>query len=303
MIETGKKPTFNELLEQEQLFAPCVYDAMTARAAQLCGYKALMLSGGAIAYSQDGLPDMAFGTIDEVIWATERICNVNPWPLIVDADDGYGESPVVVYRNMYRVAKTGAAGFTLDDSTGIRGFERMHSKNRAKESVVSKELWLSKIKAALAATEGSDCMCIARIHVNMNTPEGFREAMDRALRAQDLGAKMIMIGGVHDMTIGTRVAEYVKGWKMWPDIFSVNGVPNCDIHEIDKMGYRFVTMHIFEKAIMYGMLKYGTENRKNGNPLFSATHDMNGNPDIRKQMSLINDYEKWMEFEQDCKNL
>lgn len=298
-----KKITFRELLNKGQLFAPCVYDCMTARAADLCGYKSMMLSGGAIAYSQDGLPDMAFATIDEIIWAIERITNISPWPLIADADDGYGESPVVVYRNMYRVAKAGAMGLTLDDSTGIRGFERMHSKNPMKGwNVVPKEVWLAKIKAALTACEGSDCLVIARIHVPLNSPEGFKEAIDRALRAKDLGAEMIMLG-THNMNMGNNVAKYVKGWKMWPDIFSVNGVPNCNLDEINKLGYRFVTMHLFEKAMMYGMMKYGTINHKNGNPVFSETHDMNGFPEFSKQMQVVNNYEKWFQFEQDCKNL
>lgn len=300
-----KKKTFRELLKEEQLFAPCVYDCMTARAADLCGYHSMMLSGGAIAYSQDGLPDMAFATIDEVIWAIERITNISPWPLIADADDGYGDSPVVVYRNMYRVAKAGAMGLTLDDSTGIRGFERMISPKAKSRNwnVVPKEKWLAKIKAALAACEGSDCVVIARVHVPIDTPEGFKEAMDRALRAQDLGAEMVMIGGTKDMTSGIKVANYVKGWKMWPDIFSVNGVPNCNLTEIDKLGYRFVTMHLFEKAIMYGMMKYGTVNCKNGNPVYSETDSMNGITNFAEQMNLVNNWEKWFQFEQDCKNL
>ena len=115
-----EKIKFRELVSKEQVFAPCVYDCISARAAYLCGYKALMLSGGAVAYSMDGLPDMAFATIDEIIWITERITNpcVTPLPLIVDADDGYGESPVVVYRNIYRLAKAGAMGVTVDDSRG-----------------------------------------------------------------------------------------------------------------------------------------------------------------------------------------
>ena len=102
------KVKFRDLLSEGQLFAPCVYDCLSARAADLCRYQALMLSGGAVAYSMDGLPDMAFSTIDEVAWITERITNVNPWPLIFDADDGFGESPVVVYHNMYRLVKAGA---------------------------------------------------------------------------------------------------------------------------------------------------------------------------------------------------
>ena len=42
-----KKITAKELFEKEKMvFAPCVYDAMTARAAELSGYNCLMLSGG-----------------------------------------------------------------------------------------------------------------------------------------------------------------------------------------------------------------------------------------------------------------
>lgn len=45
-----KKITAKELFESgEQIFAPCVYDAMSARAAERSGYNCLMLSGGAIA--------------------------------------------------------------------------------------------------------------------------------------------------------------------------------------------------------------------------------------------------------------
>lgn len=289
-----KKVTFRELLAKEQVFAPCVYDCMTARAAELCGYKALMLSGGAISYSMDGLPDMAFASIDEIAWVTERITNASPLPLIVDADDGYGESPAVVYRNMSRLVKAGAMGMTVDDSTGIRGFERIHSKNRHKgEGLVPKEVWLAKIKASLAACEGSDCVVIARIGCNTRTPEGLKEAIDRALRAQDLGAEMFMLG-TFNMEVGTIVANNLKGWKMWPDIFSVNGVPNCDLKEIDKMGYRFVTMHLFEKAALYGMMKYGTENQKRGNNVFATEHDMNGHPILEEQLDLMCNSKEWL---------
>jgi 2-methylisocitrate lyase-like PEP mutase family enzyme len=298
-----KKTTFRELVSKKQVFAPCVYDCITARAAEISGYEALMLSGGAIAYSMDGLPDMAFASIDEICWMTERISNISPLPVVVDADDGYGESPVVVYRNMYRLAKAGAMGITVDDSTGIRGFERLHQTGRAdRPKEVSKELWLTKIKASLAACEGTDCLVIARIGVNLKTREGFIEAIDRALRAQDLGAEMIMLNTM-DMDAGRRVAQNVKCWKMWPDIFSVNGVPNAKLEEIEKLGYNFVTMHLFEKAALYGMMKYGTENFKNQSSVFSELHDMGGYGGIAEQMQIMCDYKKWLRFEADCKNL
>ena len=140
------------------------------------------------------LPGIGFLTIDEVVWITERITNVNPWPLIVDADDGFGDSPVVVYRHMHRLVKAGAMGITIDDSTGIRGFERMlYAMTQGRQphegmKLVPRNVWLAKVKATLAACEGTDCVTIARIGLPLKTREGFIEAMERALRAKDLGA-------------------------------------------------------------------------------------------------------------------
>jgi len=301
---------FRDLLSQGQIFAPCVYDCLSARAADLCGYKALMLSGGAVSYSMDGLPDMGFVTIDEVVWITERITNVNPWPLIVDADDGFGESPVVVYRNMHRLVKAGAMGITIDDSTGIRGAERFfYALAKGKKitiseamKVVPRDLWLSKVKATLAACEGSDCVTIARIGVPLKTREGFIEAMERALRAKELGAEMIMVN-VHDLEDAQRVARYVKGWKMWPDVMSKDGVPNVNLNDVYELGFNFVTMHIFEKAAMYGMMKYGLENFKNQNSVYSEMHDMGGYATFKQQMMTLVDHEKWIDLEADFKNL
>lgn len=304
-LEMDKKIRFRDLISKEQIFAPCVYDCISARAAELCGYKTMMLSGGAVSYGMDGLPDMAFATIDEILWVTERITNISPLPLIVDADDGYGESPVVVYRNMYRLVKAGAMGITVDDSTGIRGFERMlapSTKHVRTEHIVPRDLWLSKIKASIAACEGSDCVVIARVGVPLNTKEGFTEAIERALRAKDLGAEMTMLG-VHTIEDAKKVAAYDIGWKMWPDVISINGVPSVELDDVYKLGFNFVTMHIFEKAAMYGMMKYGTENFKNQSSVFSEMHDMNGYPTLADQIGTLVDYKKWLKMESDFNNI
>lgn len=291
-----KKVTFRELLSQGQIFAPCVYDCLSARAADLCGYKALMMSGGAVAYSMDGQPDMGFASLDEIVWVTERITNVSPWPLIVDMDDGYAESPAVIYRNVKRLIKAGCMGLTLDDSTGIRGVERWIGKGKKKWGLVSTEEWLAKIDAALEAAAGTDCVVIARSEQQIRTEEGFKIAVDRGLRAKELGAEMVMLG-TRTTADGYRVAKYIKGWKMWPDVGSTNGVPNANLEEIDKLGYNFVTMHLFEKAALYGMMKFGMLNDANGNSVASDLDDMIGHPELAEQMQIIGNYRKWAELE------
>ncbi len=282
-----KKITGMELFNQgEQVFAPCVYDCMTAVAAEKSGFPCMMLSGGAIAYSMDGQPDMALATVDEVITIVEAITNCTNIPLLVDFDDGYGESPAVVYRNVKRLIRAGAAGFTLDDSTGFRGFERHEYYNANPDEVnpalvnpsyktIPRERWLAKIKAAVAACEGTGCVCIARTEAGPSY--GMDEAITRCVLSKKLGAPMTTVcGGMNDLAMGTRVAEKDLGWKMWPDVMVVNGRPTVELPDIWNLGFNLVTMHVFEKAALYGMIKYGLKDLKEKNVVFSTAHAMGG---------------------------
>ena len=103
--------------------------------------------------------------------------------------------------------------------------------------------------------------------------------------------------GTRTTADGYRVAEYIKGWKMWPDVGSTKGVPNANLEEIDKLGYNFVTMHLFEKAALYGMMKFGMLNDANGSSVASDLDDMVGHPELAEQMQLIGNYKKWAELE------
>lgn len=281
-----KKITAKELFESgQQIFAPCVYDAMSARAAERSGYKCLMLSGGAIAYSMDGQPDMAFGTLDEIVTVVEAITNTVDIPLIADFDDGYGESPAVVYRNVKRLIRAGASGFTLEDATGIRGFERSeyyaanpdisNPGNTHPETIcISREAWLAKIRAALAACEGTDCICIARTHAA--SAYGMEEAILRCELAKELGAPMTMCGGLTFLEDGKRLAERDHGMKMWPDVICIDGKPAVELEDVRKLGFNFVTMHVFEKSALYGIFKYGSHDLSAKNVVFSTEHAMGG---------------------------
>lgn len=282
-----KKITGMELFDQGgQVFAPCVYDCMTAVAAEKSGFPCMMLSGGAIAYSMDGQPDMALATVDEVITIVEAITNCTDIPLLVDFDDGYGESPAVVYRNVRRLIRAGAAGFTLDDSTGFRGFERHEYYNANPDEVnpamvdpsyktIDREKWLAKIRAAVAACEGTGCVCIARTEAGPGY--GMDEAITRCVLAKKLGAPMTTVcGGMNDLAMGTRVAEKDQGWKMWPDVMVVNGRPTVELPDIRKLGFNLVTMHVFEKAALYGMIKYGLNDLRDKSVVFSTKHAMGG---------------------------
>ena len=68
------KVSLKELVAREQVFAPCIYDCFSADAAEDAGYKAALISGGAVSGSLIGTPDMAFLNFEELCQVTQRIC-------------------------------------------------------------------------------------------------------------------------------------------------------------------------------------------------------------------------------------
>ena len=120
----AKRKTLRELVAEKQIFAPCVWDLMSQRAAEMAGFEATLLSGGALAEWACGMPDIGLITSDDLVRAIGYIAEVNDLPCCVDADDGYGETPTHAWRTTTRLVAAGASAFTLDDTTGYRGYNR-----------------------------------------------------------------------------------------------------------------------------------------------------------------------------------
>ena len=285
-----KRTTLRELVARQQVFAPCVWDCMSARMAEACGYQATLLSGATFASGQAGLPDIGLITADDIVRATGQICSYSPLPCIIDADDGYGETPLHAYRTAKRLAEAGAMAFTLDDTTGVRGFERWFQAMRRKEKniahpVVTRQVWLSKIKAALEACAGTDCMVIARTEAKVEF--GLDEAIQRALLAHELGADMTLVIGISTEEEARTVGARLPGWKMWPDVMSRDGKPDVTLKTLEKLGFNLVTCHVLEKGAMNGMYEYGKRTLDDGNTVFHDTAESKTSYMDAKTMSWL----------------
>ncbi len=269
-----KRISLKQMLETEQVFAPCIWDCFSAKAALLSGFRAILLSGGALSACMSGFPDIGLITADDLVRETKFICDYSQLPLIVDADDGYGESPLTTYRLVKRLAEAGAAAVTIEDSTGFRGFNRwidFTTKNLSdgmvQHPVIEKSLWLSKVKAALKACEGTDCIVIARTEAKFT--QGLDAAIDRVCAAHAVGADMTLIMGILRIEEAKKVSEMVPGWKMWPDVQSKNGVPDVEIDAIAALGFNLVTTHIFERPALCGALDAGLHTVKDRNTVYA----------------------------------
>lgn len=258
----NKRVTLKELVAKECVLAPCIYDCMSARAAEIAGYKAILLSGGEIEEAGFGLPNLGIHTIDDLVNIVYNISSVCSLPISVDMDNGFGE-PLAVFRNCDRLVRAGAMAIQLEDKAC-----------EGPNNLIPRKDYIAKIKAAVAAVQGTDCMIVARNHVNVATDPD--EAVARALEALEAGAEMTLCLP-RNMEQAQYIADRVPGWKMFPDIGCDRyGNATADTDKLADMGYNLVTMHFFLKAAMNNMIRHGRENLKNKNNAFTCMEEIDG---------------------------
>lgn len=299
-------PSLMELCEKEQILAPCIWDCRTAHAAEMAGFKAVLLSGGELAESVCGVPDIGLITADDLVQSAARISQYSVLPVIVDADDGFGDTPLAVYRLIKRLIAVGAKGCTLDDTTGIRGWNRwgsIYTENHANgldhgkvlHQSVTRERFLAKVKAAVTAAEGSDFVVIARTECKLES--GIEEAILRCRMARDLGAPMTMINCIRTLEEAKMIAQMDVGHKMWPDIRSLNGVPDILLSDIEPLGFSFVTCHFLEKAMMYGAADFAKHIVADRTSVYSDQHTMGGLSPQEQRQWIDLGLDPWLDAE------
>lgn len=310
MIGNREKVKFRDLVSRKQVFTPCVWDCYSAKAAEMAGFEAILLSGASLGFSMSGVPDLGLHNQEELVYATDRIADYSPLPLVIDADDGFGDV-VQTFRTCYRLAKAGAGAILIEDTPNERGYARF---GRAMEAatlagkvdgnvpheVVSQELWLAKIKASIEACQGSDCVVIARTESKLE--KGLDDAIERCVRAAALGAEMTYVHGLRTLEECRKVAKELPGWKMFGDVATVNGVPFVPLEEIEALGFNLVTMHYLEKGSMYGMMDYGRHVFKDRSTRYADEHSMGGMTPAEQKASLERD-SGWLDAEDRWKAL
>ncbi|HRX58139.1 MAG TPA: isocitrate lyase/PEP mutase family protein [Eubacteriales bacterium] len=292
-----ERKTLRELVSQKQIFAPIIWDVMSAKCAEMAGFEATLLSGGVVA-GNCATPDIGLITSDDLVRVTGNVCRASALPCCIDADDGYGETPLHAYHTTKRLAEAGAMSLTLDDTTGVRGYNRWGVQLRSgtpfgeiPHPTVSRDVFLAKTRAALDACDGTDCMLIARTEAALQY--GLDEAIERCVRAEELGAEMTLIIGLMNLEQAQYVAKYVKGWKMWPDIMAPGGVPDVEFEDLEKLGFNYITAHCITKGAQYGMVSFGERVLKDKSTVYCDTHDMGLSEEERAQAFSLETDKEW----------
>ena len=171
-------------------------NAYSSLLAEKKGHKAIYLSGGGVAASSMGLPDLGITTLQDVLIDVERITSVCELPLLVDADTGWGGA-FNISRMVKSMITSGAAGIHIEDQV-----EQKRCGHRPNKELVSSEEMQNRIKAAVDAKTDPHFMVMARTDAIAN--EGLDSAIGRATSYVEAGADAIFAEAV------TEIEDYKK---------------------------------------------------------------------------------------------
>lgn len=190
------------LHEGEMIVAPGVYDGATAMLVEGGGFDAVYMTGAGVS-STFGLPDYGLLTLTEMAGQAGRIARSVAIPLIADADTGFGNE-LNVTRTIHEYEAAGVAALHIEDQLSPKRCGHLDGKE-----IVSREEFLIKIRAAVAARSDPDLVVIAR--TDALATASFEEAIWRANAALDAGADVAFVEAMRSEEQAASVPRLVHG--------------------------------------------------------------------------------------------
>jgi 2,3-dimethylmalate lyase len=180
------RPSFRQALAAEQpLMLFGAYDALSARLIARAGCPACFISGFSVVGSRFGVPDLGLRAFGDISGVVHDILQVIDLPVLVDADDGYGDVKNVVHT-VQSYERMGVGAIMIEDQTWPKRCGHMAGKN-----VIPIEEAEAKIRAAVAERGNPDTFILAR--TDARSVHGLDEALRRAERYLKAGADGLFI--------------------------------------------------------------------------------------------------------------
>jgi 2-methylisocitrate lyase-like PEP mutase family enzyme len=225
---SGAKALRSLLGADAMVIAPGAYDGLTAKLVAQAGFPAVYMTGAGTSVSQ-GYPDFGLLTMSEMVENAARIVRAVDVPVIADADTGYGNE-LNAFRTVQEYESRGVAGIHIEDQVSPKKCGHLDDKE-----VVSRDDYVAKIRAAVAARRNRDFMIIAR--TDARAVAGLDEALTRANAALQAGADMAFVEAPQTMQELAEVPKRVAG----PCLLNVvrgGKTPEIDLRQAQQMGYR-----------------------------------------------------------------
>lgn len=182
-----KNELFRALLAKPAVtLAGNIFDPLSARIAQIAGYDLLVLSGSVGKAANLAVPDIVLSTLPDVQDHIRRITRNTDIPIMVDAEDGFGNA-VNVWRCVRELEAASVSGIEIEDNVVPRQFG---VPNPGLNSIATQ---VGKLKAAVAARADPTTVIVAR---SATWGIDREHAVERIQAYAATGAEAFMLTGV-----------------------------------------------------------------------------------------------------------
>jgi methylisocitrate lyase len=229
--------------EEKPLQVVGTINAYAARLAERTGFKALYISGGGVAASSLGVPDLGISTMDDVLTDLRRVTDITDLPVLVDIDTGWGGA-FNIARTVCSMIKFGAAAVHIEDQ--VRAKRCGHRPGKA---IVSKEEMVDRIKSAVDARTDQDFVIMAR--TDALAVEGLQSVIDRAAACVEAGADMIFPEAVTDLAMYKKIAGAVKV----PILANITEFGSTPLFTLDELRRADVSLVLYPLSAFRAMSK------------------------------------------------
>ena len=259
------------------------HDALSARIVEQAGYPMCVVTGAGVSMCR-GYPDVGLITMEEMVRSARYIAEAIDIPVVVDADNGYGNA-INTRRTVREFERAGVAGIHIEDQVWPKRCGHMFGKK-----LIPAEEMVQKIRAALDARRDPDFVIIARCDALL--VEGLDKALERGEAYMRAGADMLWLEMRESMAEVKAIAERFRGRVPLVYNHSASGmVPLLPVTELEAMGFKTACFYV--NALMAAcktMREVLVEIRKTGNSLttwdrmvtFEEFWNIGGLPEIRE---------------------
>lgn len=204
-------------------------NAYCAMMAEKLGHKALYLSGGGVAASSFGKPDLGITTLKDVLEDAYRITDASHLPLLVDADTGWGGAFNVV-RCVREMVRAGVAGIHIEDQV-----MQKRCGHRPNKAIVTQQEMVDRVKAAVDARSDESFVIMAR--TDALAVEGMESAIDRACACVEAGADMVFPEAMTELSQYRQFVDVVKV-PVLANITEFGSTPLFTTEELNSVGVK-----------------------------------------------------------------
>ena len=208
-------------------------NAYHARLAEASGFKSLYISGGGVAASSCGIPDLGITTMEDVVIDVKRVTDVTELPVLVDIDTGWGGA-FNIARSIKSMIAAGAGAVHMEDQVAQK-----RCGHRPNKAIVSQSEMVDRVKAAVDAKTDPDFVIMAR--TDALAVEGMQSAIDRACACAEAGADMIF---PEAMTELSQYEEFVKAVNV-PVLANITEFGSTPLFTTDELGSAGVSIALY----------------------------------------------------------